>query len=582
VPYNGAMYIESVPNRDSPPAILLRESYREGGKVKKRTLLNLSDWPTERIAGFRMLLKGGTVLPPDREAISIVRSLPHGHVAAALGTARKIGLDRLLGPAGNRCRHLILALIVSRILDPGSKLAAARALSPDTAASSLGAELGLGPVDEAELYSALDWLAVRQAAIETALAGRHLAGGTLVLYDVTSSYMEGRCCPLAQFGYNRDRKKGKLQIVYGLLCAPDGCPVAVEVFEGSTGDPATLGNQVTKLKQRFGLDHVVLVGDRGMITQARITEDVKPAGLDWITALRAPAIRGLIEGGAFQMSLFDDRDMAAITSPDFPGERLIVCRNHALAAERARKREDLLKATERNLAPIAAAVRRKREPLRGKAEIGLAVGAVIDRHKMAKHFELQITDTSFAFARKTAEIAAEAALDGLYAVRTSLPAAALDDAATVKAYKSLSQVERAIRSIKTVDLHVRPVYHWLSERVRAHVFLCMLGYYLEWHMRQRLAPMLYDDTDKQAAEALRPSVVAKAQRSPAAVTKQTTGRTPDGLPVHSFHTLIADLATLTRNTIEITAAPGMPFAITARPTPTQKKALDLLAVACTQ
>jgi len=576
------MYIESVPNRDSPPAILLRESYREGGKVRKRTLLNLSDWPTERIAGFKMLLKGGTVLPPDREAISIVRSLPHGHVAAALGTARKIGLDRLLGPAGNRCRDLILALIVSRILDPSSKLAAARALSPDTAASSLGAELGLGPVDEAELYSALDWLAVRQAAIETALARRHLAGGTLVLYDVTSSYMEGRCCPLAQFGYNRDGKKGKLQIVYGLLCAADGCPVAVEVFEGSTGDPATLGNQVAKLKRRFGLDHVVLVGDRGMITQARITEDIKPAGFDWITALRAPAIRGLLEGGAFQMSLFDDRDMAAITSPDFPGERLIVCRNHALAAERARKREDLLKATERHLAPIAAAVRRKREPLRGKAEIGLAVGAVIDRHKMAKHFELQITDTSFAFTRKTAEIAAEAALDGLYAVRTSLPAAALDDAATVKAYKSLSQVERAIRSIKTVDLHVRPVYHWLPERVRAHVFLCMLGYYLEWHMRQRLAPMLYDDTDKEAAEALRPSVVAKAQRSPAAVTKQTTGLTPDGLPVHSFHTLIADLATLTRNTVEIAAAPGMPFAITTRPTPTQKKAFDLLAVACTQ
>src|SRR5436305_2597268 len=576
------MYIESVPNRDSPPAILLRESYREGGKVRKRTLLNLSDWPTGRIAGFKMLLKGDTVLPPDREAISIVRALPHGHVAASLGTARKIGLDRLLGPAGNRCRDLVLALVVSRILDPGSKLAAARALSPDTAASSLGAELGLGPVDEAELYSALDWLAGRQAAFETALARRHLAGGTLVLYDVTSSYMEGRCCPLAQFGYNRDGKKGKLQIVYGLLCAADGCPVAVEVFEGSTGDPATLGNQVAKLKRRFGLDHVVLVGDRGMITQARITEDIKPAGFDWITALRAPAIRGLLEGGAFQMSLFDDRDMASITSPDFPGERLIVCRNHALAAERARKREDLLKATERHLAPIAAAVRRKREPLRGKAEIGLAVGAVIDRHKMAKHFELQITDTSFAFTRKAAEIAAEAALDGLYAVRTSLPAAALDDAATVKAYKSLSHVERAIRSIKTVDLHVRPVYHWLPERVRAHVFLCMLGYYLEWHMRQRLAPMLYDDTDKEAAEALRPSVVAKAQRSPAAVTKQTTGLTPDGLPVHSFHTLIADLATLTRNAVEIAAAPGMPFAITTRPTPTQKKAFDLLAVACTQ
>jgi len=576
------MYIESVPNRDSPPAILLRESYREGGKVRKRTLLNLSDWPPERIAGFKTLLKGGTVIPNDREAISIVRSLPHGHVAATLGAARKIGLDRLIGPAGNRCRDLVLALIVSRVLDPSSKLATARALSPDTAASSLGAELGLGPVDEEELYRALDWLAVRQSAIETALARRHLAGGTLVLYDVTSSYMEGRCCPLAQFGYNRDGKKGKLQIVYGLLCAPDGCPIAVEVFEGATGDPATLASQIAKLKQRFGLDHVVLVGDRGMITEARIAEDIKPAGLDWITALRAPAIRGLIEVGAFQMSLFDDRDMAAITSPDFPGERLILCRNHALAAERSRKREDLLRATERDLAAIAAAVRRKRAPLRGKAEIGLAVGAVVDRRKMAKHFALTITDTSFAFARKSAEIAAEAALDGLYVVRTSLPAAALDDAATVRSYKSLSLVERAIRSIKTVDLHVRPVYHWLPERVRAHVFLCMLGYYLEWHMRQRLAPMLYDDDDKEAAEALRPSVVAKAERSPAAVTKQTTGRTPDGLPVHSFHTLIADLATLTKNTVEIATAPGVPFTITARPTPIQKKALDLLDSARTQ
>ena len=576
------MYIESVPNRDSPPAILLRESYREGGKVKKRTLLNLSDWPPERIAGFKALLKGGTVIPADQEAISIVRSLPHGHVAAALGTARKIGLDRLIGPEGDRRRDLVLALAVSRILDPGSKLAAARALSPETAGSSLGAELGLGSVDEEELYGALDWLAVRQAAIETALARRHLSGGTLVLYDVTSSYMEGRCCPLAQFGYNRDGKKGKLQIVYGLLCAPDGCPVAIEVFEGSTGDPSTLGAQVAKLKQRFGLGHVVLVGDRGMITEARITEDIKPAGLDWITALRASAIRGLLEGGAFQMSLFDDRDMAAITSPDFPGERLILCRNAALAAERARKREDLLAATERELARIATAVARKRAPLRGKAEIGMAVGAVLDKHKMAKHFALEITDTTFTFARKTAEIAAEAALDGLYAVRTSLPETALDDAAAVRSYKSLSLVEHAIRSIKTVDLHVRPVYHWLADRVRAHVFLCMLGYYLEWHMRQRLAPMLYDDTDKQAAEALRTSVVAKAERSPAAVTKQTTGRTEDGLPVHSFQTLLADLATLTRNTVATAIAPDDPFTITVRPTPIQKKAFELLGVARTQ
>ena len=576
------MYIEAVPNRDSPPAILLRESYRDGGKVKKRTLLNLSDWPREQIAGFKMLLKGGTVIPQDQEAITIVRSLPHGHVAAALGTARKIGLDRLLGPAGNRCRDLVLALAISRVLDPGSKLAAARALSPETASSSLGEQLGLGMVDEDELYSALDWLAVRQPAIEAALAKRHLAGGTLVLYDVSSSYMEGRCCPLAQFGYSRDRKRGKLQIVYGLLCAPDGCPVAIEVFEGSTADPMTLTSQVAKLKERFGLDHVVLVGDRGMITQARITEDLTPAGLDWITALRAPAIKALRDAGALQMSLFDERDMASITSPDFPGERLIVCRNRALAAERARKREDLLAATERDLARIAAAVARKREPLRGTAEIGLAVGAVLAKHKMAKHFTLEIADTRFGFARKTAEIAAEAALDGIYVVRTSLPATALDDAATVRSYKSLSLVERAFRCIKTVDLQVRPVYHWLADRVRAHVFLCMLAYYLEWHMRQRLAPMLYDDTDKDAAEALRASVVAKAERSPAAVTKQTTGRTEDGLPVHSFHSLLADLATLTRNTLVTAIGPEHPFTLTARPTPLQQKAHDLLGLSRTQ
>ena len=583
------MYIEAVPNRDSPPAILLRESYREAGKVRKRTLLNLSDWPHERIAGFKALLKGGTVISKDQDAITIIRSLPHGHVDAALGTARQIGLDRLLGPrpapaqpGGNRCRDLILALVVSRIVDPGSKLAAARALSPDTASSSLGEQLGLGVVDEDELYSALDWLAVRQPAIEAALAKRHLSGGTLVLYDVSSSYLEGRCCPLAQFGYSRDGKRGKLQIVYGLLCAGDGCPVAIEVFAGSTADPATLPSQVTKLKERFGLDHVVLVGDRGMITQARISEDIKSAGLDWITALRAPAIRALLKGGALQMSLFDDRDMAGITSPEFPGERLIVCRNRALAAERARKREDLLAATERDLARIAAAVARKRQPLRGKAEIGLEIGAVLDKHKMAKHFALDITDTSFSFARKTEEITGEAALDGLYVVRTSLPAAALDDAATVRSYKSLSLVERAFRCIKTVDLQIRPVYHWLADRVRAHVFVCMLAYHLEWHMRQRLAHMLYDDTDKDAAEAQRSSVVAKAERSPAAVTKQTTGRTDDGLPAHSFRTLLNDLATLTRNTLVTAIAPQQPFTLTARPTAIQQKARDLLGLSRTQ
>jgi hypothetical protein len=578
------MYIESVPNRNSPPAVLLRESYREGGKVKKRTLLNLSNWPTDRIEGLRAVLKGGVVIPADREAITITRSLPHGSVAAVLGTVRRIGLDRLLGPVGNRCRDLVVAMIAGRIMAPTSKLATAKALDPATATSTLGEVLGLGAVDEDELYTALDWLLARQPAVEDALARRHLVGGTLVLYDVSSSYFEGRCCELARRGYSRDDKKGSLQIVYGLLCAPDGCPVAIEVFEGNTGDPDTVAAQVSKLKKRFGLSHLVLVGDRGMITQARITEDVKPAGLDWITALRAPAIKSLVEGGAIQMSLFDERDMAAITSPEYPDERLIVCRNPDLARERARKREDLLQVTEKDLKVIATAVGRRTKPLRGAAEIGIRVGAVLNKHKMGKHFDLVITDTSFSFTRKTKEIAAEAARDGLYVVRTSLPAETLGDCETVRAYKSLAQVERAFRCMKTVDLQVRPIYHWLADRVRAHVFLCMLAYHVEWHMRGKLAPMLYDDADKQAAEVLRDTVVAKAQRSPSAIAKQTTGRTEDGLTVHSFQSLIADLTTIVRNTMVTALAPDQPFIITTKATPIQQKALDLLGVtiACTQ
>jgi hypothetical protein len=572
------MYIEAVPNRNSPPAILLRESYREHGRVRKRTLCNLSDWPAAHIEGLRGVLKGGTVIPAGREAFTVIRSLPHGHVAAALGTARRIGLDRILGPDGNRCRDLVLALLVGRILDPVSKLAAARMLSPATAVSSLGDALSLGEVNEDELYAALDWLRERQPAIETALARRHLSNGTLVLYDVSSSYMEGRRCPLAKRGYSRDGRRGTLQIVYGLLCAPDGCPVAIEVFDGNTADPKTLATQINKLKQRFHLDHVVLVGDRGLITQARITEDVRAAGLDWITALRGPAIKALLQSGTLQLSLFDQRDMASITAPEFPGERLVVCRNPDLATERARKRADLLAATERDLARVQAAVARKRNPLRGTAAIALAVGAVINTYKMAKHFDLTITEAAFSFARKTDEIAAEAATDGLYVVRTSLPAEALDDAATVRSYKSLARVEQAFRCIKTVDLQVRPVRHWLADRVRAHVFLCMLAYYVEWHMRQRLAPMLFDDTDKDAAEALRTSVVAQAQRSPAAVTKQTTGRTEDGMPVHSFRSLLADLATITRNTITTAITPNYPLTVLTRPTPIQNKALELLGV----
>jgi transposase len=570
------MYIESVPNRTSPPAILLRESYRHAGKVRKRTLCNLSDWSPTHIEGLRGVLKGGTVIPAGQDALTVTRSLPHGHVAAALGTARKIGLERILGPDGNRCRDLVLAMLVSRILDPVSKLATARALSPATASSSLGETLGLGDVDDDELYAALDWLLVRQPAIETILAKRHLTNGTLVLYDVSSSYMEGRCCPLAQRGYSRDGKRGTLQIVYGLLCAPDGCPVAIEVFDGNTADPTTLAPQIEKLKQRFHLDRVVLVGDRGMITEARIADDLKSAGLDWITALRAPAIKELMNSGALQLTLFDQRDMASITSPDFPGERLIVCRNPDLAAERTRKREDLLAATEKDLARIKAAVERTRNPLRGTAEIALKVGEVLNTFKMKKHFDLEIIDAAFSFTRKTAAIAAEAATDGIYVVRTSLPEATLGDAETVRNYKSLARVERAFRCIKTVDLHVRPVYHWLEDRVRAHVFLCMLAYYLEWHMRQCLAPMLFDDADKEQAEALRSSMVAQAPRSKAAIKKQTTGLTPDGLPVHSFRSLLADLATMARNTIITAITPNHPLTVVTRPTAVHQKAFDLL------
>ena len=574
-----AIYIEAVPNRNSPPAILLRESYRHAGKVRKRTLCNLSAWSPAHIEGLRGVLKGGTVIPAEQDAFTITRSLPDGHVAAALGTARKIGLDRILGPDGNRCRDLVLALLVGRILDPVSKLAAARTLSPASASSSLGEALGLGDVDDGELDAALDWLLARQAAIEAALAKRHLQNGTLVLYDVSSSYMEGRCCPLAKRGYSRDGKKGTLQIVYGLLCAPDGCPVAIEVFDGNTGDPTTLAPQIDKLKQRFGLSHVVLVGDRGMITEARITEDIKSAGLDWITALRGPAIKDLLNSGVLQLTLFDQRDMASITAPDFPGERLVVCRNPELAAERSRKREDLLAATEKDLGRIKTAVERKRNPLHGTAAIALAVGEVLNTYKMKKHFDLNITDDAFRFARKTAEIAAEAATDGLYVVRTNLPVETLDDADTVRSYKSLARVERAFRCIKTVDLNVRPVYHWLEDRVRAHVFLCMLAYYLEWHMRQCLAPMLFDDTHREEVEALRSSVVAQAQRSKAALKKQTTGVTPDGLPVHSFRSLLADLATLARNTIVTAINPNYPLSVVTRPTPVQQKAFDLLGVA---
>jgi hypothetical protein len=456
------MYVTRVPNRGSPPAILLRESYRDGDKVKTRTLANLSRWPEAKIEALKRALNGETLVAlPDRLAIE--RSLPHGHVAAVLGTARRLGLDRLLPPRPARLATLALALVVARVIEPAAKLATARQLSEATAAHSLGAVLGLGAVDEDELYRALDLLGEAQPRIEAALARRHLQDGALVLYDLTSSYLEGRCCELGRFGYSRDGKRDKLQIVFGLLCAGDGCPVAVEVFEGDAGDPSTLASQVDKLKRRFGLKRVVLVGDRGMITRARIEADLKPAGLDWITALRAPAIQALAAaGGPLQLSLFDQRDLAEIASPDYPGERLIVCKNPDLATERARKREELLAATERELAKIKAAVERERSPLAGRDKIGLKAGAVLGRRKMAKHFRLAIADDSVTFARDEAAITKEAALDGFYVLRTSVPTGTLGTDETVLAYKSLAQVERAFRSLKTVDLEIRPVHHRLA------------------------------------------------------------------------------------------------------------------------
>ena len=477
------MYVATIPNRNSRPAILLRESYLENGKVKNRTLKNLSDWPAERVELLRAALRGDG-LAPAGEGMEIERALPHGHVLAALGTARAIELDALL-PRGKERRHqLALALIVARVLAPSAKLATARALDPATASHSLGATLELGPVKVKELYATLDGLGKHQEGIERRLARRHLGSGTLVLYDVTSSYLEGRHCPLARRGYSRDGKKGKLQIVFGLICNVAGCPVAVEVFEGHCGDPATLSAQLDKLKRRFGLRRMVMVGEWGLITSARIDEDLRPAGFDWMTALRAPALAKLAgEEGPLQLSLFDQRGLAEIDSPDDPGERLIACRNPALAAERARKREELLAATDVEFRRIQGRVRRARRPLCGAGEIGLAVGAVINRRKVAKPFEITITDKDFHFQRKPAAIAAEAALDGIYVLRRSLPAETLDGERAVLAYKSLARVERAFRSLKTVDIKVRPIYHGISPRVRAHVFLCMLAYYTLSHWK---------------------------------------------------------------------------------------------------
>jgi transposase len=571
------MYIATIPNRSSPPAILLRESYRQDGKVKSRTLANLTHWPPAQRAALRRVLRGEPLVAPD-DAFEIVRSLPHGHVAAVLGTLRRLGVDQLLAPKKSRSRELVTAMIVARILDPQSKLATARSLGHDTALTSLGQTLAVESADAHELYAAMDWLLPRQPQIEAALAARHLVEGTLALYDLTSTYFEGQTCPLAQFGHSRDGKKGKLQIVFGLVCNAAGCPVAVEVFAGNTADPTTLAPQLRKLRERFHLRRVVLVGDRGLLTEARIRAELQPIeGLDWITALRSSTIHKLVEAGSLDPAHFIATDLEEITAPAYPGERLIVCRNSALAEERTRKREALLQATERELEPIRQATQRAKRRLTGQAKIALRVGKVLNRFRMGKHFCLEITDEALHYARDLPSITAEAALDGLYVLRTSVPPALLNTVSTVRAYKSLSTVERAFRSLKTVDLHVRPIGHRLAERVRAHVFLCMLAYYVEWHMRQALAPLLFEDDDKAAGEAQRASVVAPAQRSPRAQQKAQTKRTNDGMPAHSFQTMLDDLATVTKNRVRVVQSNTETTLLTTL-TPLQQRAFDLLQV----
>ena len=572
------MYVAKVPNRGSPPAILLRESYREAGKVKNRTLANLSAWPDAKVDALSRVLKGQPPPAADLDGtFEITRSLPHGHVAAVLGTSRRLGLDELIDPVPSRHRDLVMAMAVAQVIDPGSKLAIARGLRDATAGSSLGEVLGAGCCDEDDLYEAMDWLAARQQAIEDALAARHLAGGTLVLYDVSSAAFEGRTCPLGAIGHPKDGVRGRLQIVYGLLTSPEGIPVAIEVFAGNTGDPKTVASQVTKVKDRFGITKVVLVGDRGMLTAARLREDVRPEGLDWITALRAPQVKKLVRDGDLQLTLFDVQDLAEITSPDFPGERLVACMNPFLEAERARKRESLLAATEADLEKIAAACARARRPLRGQDTIAVRVDRALNRRKVGKHFTIAITGDSFSYARNQDSVTAEAKLDGIYVLRTSVGPGDLDSPEVVSSYKALAQVERAFRAFNT-DLDIRPIRHRTENRVRAHVFLRMLSYYITWHMQARLAPVLFTDDDKPAAQAARSSPVAPAARSPKALAKAAAKRTGDELPVHSFASLLTDLATICLNTIT-PADPALPgFRLVTTPTAVQRHAFDLLGV----
>ena len=559
-------------------SVLLRRSYRKDGKVRHETVGNLTDLPPDVIDFIKRRLDGELDADAPHSTFEIARSLPHGNVMAVLETARSLALEDLLASRHCRERDLIMALVVARILSPRSKLSTTAALKAETAKHTLAEELDLGDVDVHQLYAAMDWLAKRQTRIENKLAKKHLKDGFLVLFDVSSSYYTGRQSKLIKHGYSRDHRGDRPQIVYGLLCDLEGRPIAIEVFPGNTADPPTFTEIVGRVRKRFGINRIVFVGDRGMITTARINEDLREIkGLDWISALRTEGIRKLLQAGAIQLSLFDKQDLAEVTSQHFPGERLVVCRNPALAEERSRKREELLKATETKLEPIRLATLRKTNPLRGAKEIGLRVGKVINQYKMSKHFDLTINDTSFEYTRNEKLIREEAALDGLYVVRSSVDEKVLNADKVVETYKSLAKVERAFRCMKTVDLSLRPIYHRNDERIRAHVFICMLAYYVEWHMRKKLSSIIFEDHDRISADASRKSIVAPAQRSEAAKRKDRTRRTDDGLPVQSFQDVLKDLATLCRNRIRI---PDYDLGFDRMTTPTeyQRHVLSLLGV----
>jgi transposase len=565
------MYIEAVPNRNSPPAILLREGWREGAKTHKRTLANLSHWPSHKIETLRRLLHDEVLVSP-KDLFETQRTLPHGHVEAILGAIGKIGLDAVI--SSKRCaeRDLVLAMIAERLIHPCSKLATTRLWHTTT----LAKELSVEGANEDDLYEAMDWLVARQERIEKKLAARHLREGAVVLYDVSSSYYEGQTCPLAQFGHDRDGQKGLPIIVYGVLTDGEGCPVAVSVYAGNTGDPTTVADQVDKLRQRFGLLHLVLVGDRGMLTQPQIDNLKAHPGLGWITALRSVSIRNLVTQGALQLSLFDEKNLAEIASPDFPGERLMACYNPLLAQERSRKRQALLEATEQGLTKLVREVaRRTKSPLEG-SEIGLKAGKILERYKVGKHYALTIGEGIFRWVRRADSIEAEAKLDGIYVIRTSEPKERLSAQDTVRTYKSLSQVERAFRCMKGIDLLVRPIRHRTENRVPAHIFLCVLAYYVEWHMRRALAPILFEDDQLQTARKRRDPVLP-AVPSESAKTKKATHTTPDGLPVHSFETLMAELASRGRNTYRLKSDDSsLTFEQVPEPTAVQRRAYELL------